>query len=240
MSNGVLQPTVSSNEIISPDVEQCNVVDPLKHRDFFGVHKLFTVKDLFNARVHMGHKEGSLNDHMRPFIFGNRLGHLVIDLDQTAYHLRCALNFMAFVAFQKGIVLFVNRNSQNSHLVERTAKECGEYAHARYWYGGVLTNANVEFGPATRLPDLVIFLNTLTTILEEHIAVKSAAKMLIPTVGIVDTNCDPTLVTYPIPGNDDTPCAIELYCDLFKRAILLGKQKRKELEEKGTVIKDLV
>lgn len=66
--------------------------------------------------------------------------------------------------------------------------------------------------------------NTFT----QHLAVRDAAKMLIPTVGILDTCCDPTLITYPIPGNDDTPCAIELYCNLFKKAILLGKKKRNE------------
>ena len=215
-------------------------VDPLKHVDYFEIHKLFTVRDLFEAGVHLGHKEGSLNDHMRPFIFGSRLGHLIIDLDQTAFYLRSALRFAAFVAFQKGIILFVNRNPQNSHLVEKTARQCGEYAHARYWYGGVLTNANMEFGPATRLPDLVIFLNTLNTILEQHMAVGDSAKMLIPSVGIVDTNCDPTLITYPVPGNDDTPRTVQLYCTLFKQAILIGKQKRKELDENGITIKDLV
>jgi len=57
--------------------------------------------------------------------------------------------------------------------------------------------------------------------------VKDAAKMLIPTVGIVDSNCNPNLITYPVPGNDDTLCAVELYCKLFKEAILRGKNKRK-------------
>ena len=52
--------------------------------------------------------------------------------------------------------------------------------------------------------------------------------MNIPTVGIVDTSCDPRLITYPIPGNDDTPSAIQLYCNLFEKAILSGKAKRKE------------
>lgn len=216
------------------------MLDPLKYKDFFGVRNLFTVKDLFDARVHLGHKEGSLNDHMRPFVFGSRLGHLIIDLDQTAYYLRAALNFVAFIAFQKGIILFINRNAMNSHLVEKTAKECGEYSHARYWYGGILTNANTEFGPATRLPDVVVFMNTQNSILDPHIAVGAAAKMLIPSVGIVDTNCNPCLITYPVPGNDDTPCAIQLYCTLFKEAVLLGKKKRKELDEKGISCKGLM
>ena len=73
---------------------------------------------------------------------------------------------------------------------------------------------------------MVIFINTFNNVLSEHLAVRDSAKMLIPSIGIVDTNSDPTLITYPVPGNDDTPSAIRLYCDVFKKAVLLGKQKR--------------
>ncbi|XP_012256042.2 28S ribosomal protein S2, mitochondrial [Athalia rosae] len=207
------------------------IIDPLKHPDFFGVHKLFTVKDLFNARVHYGHKIGTLDDRMRPYLFGSRLDHLIFDLDITADHLRRALNFAAHIAFRGGIILFVCRNAQNSHLVDKTAKECGEYSHTKFWRGGVLTNSDKQFGDATRLPDLNIFLNTLNNILNQHVAVKDSAKMAIPTIGIVDTNCNPNLVTYPVPGNDDTPVAIELYCKLFKTAILRGKEAKQRLSE---------
>merc|ERR1712168_1135359 len=62
----------------------------LRANDFFQVSNSFSVEDLFNARVHLGHKEGSLDPHMNPFIFGSRLGHLILDLDQTAEHLRTA------------------------------------------------------------------------------------------------------------------------------------------------------
>lgn len=117
------------------------------------------------------------------------------------------------------------------HLVENTAKDCGEYAHTRFWQGGILTNSTIQFGCETRLPDLIIFVNTLNNVLNQHTAVRDAAKMLIPTVGIVDTNCNPNLITYPVPGNDDTPASVKLYCDLFKNAILKGKEKRKELFE---------
>nr|XP_027235692.1 28S ribosomal protein S2, mitochondrial-like isoform X3 [Penaeus vannamei] len=200
----------------------------LKYPDYFKVASLFTVEDLFKARVHLGHKEGSLDPCMHPFIFGSRLGHLIIDLDQTSQHLREALNFTAHIAYRGGIILFVCRNPQFQHLVENTAKDCGEYAHTRFWQGGILTNSTIQFGCETRLPDLVIFINTLNNVLTQHTAVRDAAKMLIPTVGIVDTNCNPNLITYPVPGNDDTPSAVKLYCDLFKNAILRGKEKRKE------------
>lgn len=198
-----------------------------KHPDLFDVHNLFSVEDLFNARVHLGHKIGSLDERMSDYVYGSRLGHLVIDLDQTAVHLRKALNFTAHIAYRGGLILFLNRNALNAHLVEKAAMDCGEFSHTRYWRGGVFTNANVQFKTTIRLPDLCIFFNTLNNILSQHTAIRDAAKMTIPTIGIVDTNCNPNLLTYAVPGNDDTPAAIQLYCRLFKEAILRGKARRK-------------
>jgi len=62
----------------------------------------------------------------------------------------------------------------------------------------------------------------------QHTAVRDSAKMNIPTIGILDSNCNPNIITYPVPGNDDSPVAIKLYCKLFKQAILKGKERRKE------------
>jgi len=210
--------------------ENKSVVNPLDHPDFFGVRDLVTMEDLFRARVHLGHKVGVRNPHMLPFIFGNRLGVDVIDLEQTKPLLGDALNFAAHIAFRAGIIMFMSRHQQTVPLVERTAVECGEYAHCAHWRGGTFTNAPVQYGLVTRMPDLIIFLSTLNNVFETHIAVTEVAKMNIPTIGIVDTSCDPRLITYPVPGNDDTPSAIELYCRLFKEAILRGKAKAKELE----------
>ncbi|XP_055588686.1 28S ribosomal protein S2, mitochondrial [Uranotaenia lowii] len=221
----------SLSSVASPEIAVSTAVDTaddfLKHPDYFGVHRLFTVEDLFKAKVHLGHKDGTLHGNMKNYLYGSRLGHCVIDLDKTAEHLRLALNVTAHIAYRGGIILFFNRTAQNGHIVERTAMECGEYSHTRHWRGGVFTNANVQFGAVTRLPDLCIFLNTQNNILEMHTAVRDTAKMAIPTIGIVDTNCNPNLITYPVPGNDDTPSAIELYCKLFKEAILLGKRQKK-------------
>lgn len=85
----------------------------LKHPDYFKVSELFTVEDLFNARVHLGHTEGSLDQRMSQFVFGSRLGHLIIDLDQTAVLLQDALNFIAHIAFRGGIILFIGRTPQH-------------------------------------------------------------------------------------------------------------------------------
>ncbi|XP_043264429.1 28S ribosomal protein S2, mitochondrial isoform X1 [Colletes gigas] len=211
-------------EITNVPEDQESFIDPLTHPDFFKVHNLFTVKNLFDAKVHYGHMEGSLDDHMRRFVFGARMGHLIIDLDQTAALLRQALNFTAHIALRDGIILFICKSPKFAHLVETTAKECGEFAHTRRWKLGTFTNSVREFGLLTRLPDLCIFLNTMETVTKQHTAVIHAAKMAIPTIGIVDTNCNPNRITYPVPGNDDTPCAIELYCRLFKEAIMRGKK----------------
>ncbi|ETE60773.1 28S ribosomal protein S2, mitochondrial, partial [Ophiophagus hannah] len=123
-----------------------------------------------------------------------------------------------------------SRHRQTSQRVETVAKECGEYAHTRYWQGGLLTNAPIQYSAGVRLPDLLIFLTTFNNVFEPHLAIRDAAKMSIPTVAVVDTNSNPSLITYPIPGNDDSPSAIHLYLSLFKTTILRAKEKRRHLE----------
>lgn len=214
-------PTTEKDKVLS---------DPLKHPDFFHVSELFTLKDLFDARVHHGHKRGCRHRLMEPYLFGCRLEQDIIDLDQSVLHLQKALNFTAHCAYRKGIILFIGRARQFSHLIETTAQESGEYAHTRYWQGGLLTNAPVQYGTGVRLPDLIVFINTLNNVFEQHVVVRDAAKMNIPTVGIVDSNCNPSLITYPIPGNDDTPSAVKLYCKLFKMTILRAKDKRRQMD----------
>ncbi|XP_011699366.1 PREDICTED: 28S ribosomal protein S2, mitochondrial [Wasmannia auropunctata] len=221
--------TEESNVSTTPESSEATTLDPLTHPDFFQVHKMFTVRDLYDARVHYGHKETSLHEQMETFVFGSRMGHLIIDLDQTAELLRQALNFTAHIALRGGIILFISRNPQVTHLVDRTAKECREFSQTRYWRPGLFPNSQNQFKATTRLPDLCIFLSTLDSVMAEHTAVRHAAKMCIPTIGIVDTNCNPNLITYPVPGNDDSPCAIELYCSLFKEAIMRGKKARERL-----------
>ncbi|XP_051267699.1 28S ribosomal protein S2, mitochondrial [Dicentrarchus labrax] len=203
---------------------------PLQKPDFFRLSELVSLKDLFHARVHLGHKKGCRHRLMVPYLYGCRLDQDIIDLDQTMEHLQLALNFTAHVAYRGGIILFVSRRRQFGHLVESTAKDCGEYAHTRYWRGGLLTNSSIQYGKGVRLPDVIVLLSTLNNVFQQHLAIRDAAKMNIPTVGVVDSNCNPSLVTYPVPGNDDTPAAMELYCRLFKMAINRAKEKRRQME----------
>lgn len=192
--------------------------------------ELFSLKDLYDARVHLGHKKGCRHRLMEPYLYGSSLDYDIIDLDKTVEHLRLALNVTAQTAYRGGIILFVSRRRQFCHLVETTAKECGEYAHTRYWQGGLLTNAHIQYGPGVRLPDLIVFLSTLNNVFQQHVAIRDAGKMKIPTIGVVDSNCNPSLITYPVPGNDDTPVAMELYCRLFKTTINRAKDKRRQME----------
>ncbi|TPP66679.1 Mitochondrial ribosomal protein S2 [Fasciola gigantica] len=162
---------------------------------------------------------------MAPYIYGTRQGIDILDLDQTNLLLFDALNFTAHIAYRKGIILFMSQNQQMLPLIEKTAKNVGEFSYCRKWAGGVFTDAKNLFNEAVRLPDLIIFLSTLSTVAKPHDAVRDAAKLLIPTVGIVDTNADPRLITYPVPGNDDSPITVRLWCGLFSEAITRGKRR---------------
>ncbi|XP_046387926.1 28S ribosomal protein S2, mitochondrial [Ischnura elegans] len=193
----------------------------------------FKVRDLFEAGVQWGHKIGSLDPRMAQYLFGERLGHCIFDLDITAKHLHRALQFTCGIAALNGIILFASgRDPRNAHAVEKAALEAGEYAHVRAWKGGVFTNSTFQFGCTVRLPDLVIMTNVkpsspLASRLDQHYLVRDSAKMGIPTIGIVDSDCNPNLITYPVPGDDDSPRAISLYLKLFVRAILVGKDLSK-------------
>uniref|UniRef100_A0A3B1K709 Uncharacterized protein n=1 Tax=Astyanax mexicanus TaxID=7994 RepID=A0A3B1K709_ASTMX len=100
----------------------------------------------------------------------------------------------------------------------------------------LLTNAPVQYGAGVRLPDLIIFLSTLNNVFQTHVGLRDAAKMNIPTIGVVDSQpANPSLslrtrVFFWAPGNDDTPISMELYCRLFKMTINRAKGKRKQME----------
>ncbi|VBB27266.1 unnamed protein product [Acanthocheilonema viteae] len=190
------------------------VDDTLKERDRFGFKKMITIDDLFRARVHYGHKIGTVNEMMKWSLFGERLGVCIFDLQKTRECLIMALNFIAHIAIRGGMFLFITAEKNNMLMVERKALEINEFAHIRYWKVDTLLNAKALFG---------------APVLETHPAVREAAKMIIPTVGIVDSNADPTYITYPIPGNDDSTPSISYFMDCFVKAIKIGKEARRSL-----------
>ena len=201
--------------------------EPLSHPDYFGVGKLTSVRELMEARVHYGHKYGCWNPLMKPHLAGQRCGIHIIDLDQTYEHLVLALNVTAHIAHRNGMVLFVNERPQFEKVVQQAARACGEYFYTQPWKGGTLSNAYM-FLKVQRLPDLILFLSVPPS----FTAIREAAMCCVPSVGIVDSDCNPNLILYPVPGNDDSPSALRLYCRVFHDAINLGKAKRKEDKEK--------
>ena len=95
----------------------------LLEEDFFDVHKLVNLQDMFDNRVYLGHKEGTLNQYMKPYLFGSRLGHLIIDLEQSVPLLKDALNFTAHIAFRNGIILFINKSTTVFYIENFTLKK---------------------------------------------------------------------------------------------------------------------
>lgn len=127
--------------------------------------------------------------------------------------------------------MFVSTHPQFEELTQHTARDCGEYFITRKWRAGTLTNSYMLLG-TTKLVDLIVFLH-LPPLGTKTQPVTEAAMANIPTIGVVDSDCNPNLIMYPIPGNDDSPSAVELYCDLFKKVVLKAKELRKTKEEGG-------
>ncbi|KAI3388028.1 hypothetical protein SNEBB_008413 [Seison nebaliae] len=205
--------------------------------DYFHLNDSFSVYDMFKARVHFGHVKGMRSPWMKPYIFGSRQDIDIIDLDKSKLLLLKALNFLAHIVYRKGIILFVSKHIQTTTLIEKMAMRVEEYSQCRQWRDGVLTNSYVQFNnTVVRLPDCIVFLNCNDIFGDEHKGVKDAAKMLIPTIGVVDTNYNPSLITYPIPGNDDSYQSIYFFCNLFEETVRRAKYVRqlfhkKQLEE---------
>lgn len=121
------------------------------------------------------------------------------------------------------------RDAQKAAIVEKQARRAGAFTiGGARWIGGTLTNP-IESGQAGRfnyrVPDCVFVIDA-----NRHApALREARLAGIPTVGIADSDCDPTMLTYPIPGNDDNALAIYLYCALMKLAIADGRARGRRL-----------
>jgi small subunit ribosomal protein S2 len=220
----------------------------------------FTMRQLLDAGVHFGHKTLRWNPKMKPYIFGERAGVHILDLQQTVPMLYRALQAVYDVTAKNGRVLFVGTKRQASPFIAEAAKRCGQYYVNHRWLGGMLTNwqtvsqsirtlretdailaeegntrAKKELLRLERekeklerslggikdmggLPDILFVIDTI----KEDIAIKEARRLGIPVIAIVDSNCDPDGITYPVPGNDDATRAIQLYCQLISDAVLAG------------------
>ena len=233
-----------------------------------------TLKDLLEAGVHFGHQTRRWNPQMKKFIFMERNGIYIIDLQKT---LKCAHEAKAViekVVRGGGHVLFIATKKQAKPIVVEEAARSGMFHVTERWLGGMLTNfktirtsikrlhdldrmatdgtfeklAKKEVSRLTRererlefafqgikempgLPSLMFVIDTK----KEKIAVAEANRLGIPIVGIVDTNCDPNLIDFPIPGNDDALRAIRLFAAMVADAVLDARSTALEGRDQETV-----
>ncbi len=221
-----------------------------------------TMKQLLEAGVHFGHQTRRWNPKMKRFIFGERNGIYIIDLQQTLARIETAYTFVRDVTAKGGNVLFIGTKKQAQDPIEQYAEKCGMPFINERWLGGMLTNYQTmskrvgkmlelerqrdsgEFAAMPkkeallksreldklerylggirsmeRLPQAVFVLDTK----KEHIAVTEANKLGIPVVAVVDTNCDPDVIDYVIPGNDDAIRSGTLLCRVIADAVIEGK-----------------
>lgn len=222
-----------------------------------------SMKQLLESGVHFGHQTRRWNPKMKPFIFTERNGIYIIDLQKTVKGLEKAYDFVREVAKNDGNILFVGTKRQAQEPVHDAAIKSGQFYINQRWLGGLLTNfATVrrrvlrmvelqkmeEDGSINKYPKKEIVqmrkvrdklekyllgvkemkaLPDAIFVIDPHretIAVDEAKKLGIPVVAVIDTNCNPDPIDYPIPGNDDAIRAIELITGLMADAFIEGRQ----------------
>ncbi len=221
-----------------------------------------TMKELLEAGVHFGHQTRRWNPKMKEYIFGERNGIHIIDLQKTLKMFREASRFVSEISSHGRTVLFVGTKRQAQDAIAEEAKRCGAFFVNHRWLGGTLTNwstlqksikrlkllqamtedgrmeqlskkerarldremkhlnQNLEgIANMTQLPDALFVVDSNA----EEIGVKEARRMGIPVVSVVDTNCDPDMVDWIIPGNDDALRAIRLFTTKIADSVAEGR-----------------
>lgn len=217
-----------------------------------------TLELLLASQAHLGHSTSLWNPANSRYIFGIREGIHIISLDITAQHLRRAAKVVTGVAEKGGLILFIGTRPNFDRCVVRAAELASPACHMfERWTPGSITNGMAILGrcgmkvvdehdvevkgfedqlhdhPIIK-PDLVVCLNPLeNTALLRECAIES-----IPTIGIIDTDADPTSVTYPIPANDDSIRCVQVIAGVLGRAGQEGQQNRREAAKRGSVTYD--
>ena len=225
------------------------------------------MKELLEAGVHFGHQTRRWNPKMKKFIFIERNGIYIIDLQKTLKALADARSMLETVSRKGGTVLFVGTKKQAKDAIRDEAERCGmPYVNER-WLGGMLTNfktiksnirrfKDIEKMDAdgtleklskkeqsqidkerTRLAKIFTGIKEMTALpaaifvidtKKERIAVAETNRLAIPVIGVVDTNCDPEVVDFPLPGNDDAIRSIRLFARFVSDTILGARQEAQE------------
>lgn len=224
---------------------------------------VISMKQLLEAGVHFGHQTRRWNPKMKKFIFTERNGIYIIDLQKTVKKVEEAYFFLRDVAMEGKSILFVGTKKQAQESIEAEALRCDQYFVANRWLGGMLTNFKTirsrverlnqidrmeESGEFALLPKKEVInlmhereklqknlggIRNMTELpgalfvvdpRKEHLAIAEARNLGIPIVAIVDTNCDPDEIDYPIPGNDDAIRAVKLIAAKMADAVIEGRQ----------------
>ena len=185
------------------------------------------MKQLLEAGVHFGHQTRRWDPRMAEYIFQARNGIHIIDLQKASKKIDEAYEFIKEQVEEGKTVLFVGTKKQAQECMKDAAIKSGMYYVDQRWLGGMLTNFDTIQKRIQRLKELETMEQDGTFDVlpkKERIAVLEAKKLGIPTVGIVDTNCNPEDLDYPIPGNDDAIRAVKLIADVMANAVIEGKQ----------------
>jgi small subunit ribosomal protein S2 len=220
-----------------------------------------TMRQLLESGVHFGHQTRRWNPKMKRFIFTERNGIYIIDLQQSLTYIDSAYDFVKQTVAHGGTVMFVGTKKQGQDSIAEQATRVGmPYVNQR-WLGGMLTNFQTVHKRLQRLKELEVIEATgganVTTKKEaltlsrereklartlggirdmskipsaiwvvdtnkEHIAVAEARKLGIPVVAVLDSNCDPDVVDYPIPGNDDAIRSVATLTRVIADAVAEG------------------
>lgn len=232
-----------------------------------------TIRQLLDSGVHFGHQTRRWNPKMKRFIFTERNGIYIIDLQQTLGYIDTAFEFIKETVAHGGSIMFVGTKKQAQEAIAEQAKRVGQPYVNQRWLGGMLTNFQTISGRLRRLKELeeidfddvagsmytkkeLLILRREKDKLEktlggirdmqrtpsavwivdtkkEHLAVDEAKKLGIPVIAILDTNCDPDEVDYPIPGNDDSIRSVALLTRVVADAVAEGLIKRHSSDEGG-------
>ncbi len=247
---------------------------------------VISMKSLLEAGVHFGHQTRRWNPKMQRYIFTERNGIYIIDLQKTVRKVEDAYSFVRQLVENGGEILFVGTKKQAQEAIESQAKRCGMHYVNQRWLGGMLTNyetikkrverlfeleAMEEDGTFDVLPKKEViqlrheaerlekFLGGIKNMKKipdaifvvdpkkEKIAVHEAHILGIPVVGIIDTNCDPDEIDYPIPGNDDAIRSVKLLTETMANAVIEANQGREgdfeaveEQAEEVAVVEEVV
>jgi small subunit ribosomal protein S2 len=224
--------------------------------------QVVTMKQLLESGVHFGHQTRRWNPKMKRYIFTERNGIYIIDLQQSLDYIDRAYEFIKETVAHGGTILYVGTKKQAQEAIAEQARRVGMPFVNQRWLGGMLTNFSTVYKRLQRLKELeeidfndvagsgmtkkeLLHLRrehdkldrTLGGIRDmarvpsaiwvvdtkkEHIAVNEARKLGIPVVAILDTNCDPDEVNYPIPGNDDAIRSVALLTRVVADAVAEG------------------